>query len=290
MVKAGLYLLFFLAFVRSAFSQNNVNNDSLRLFYGINEIQSENNFKRIDSAFNALKGVSVKIRITGYADFLYDSNYNITLSQKRAEAVKDYIRSKLASQKIEIISCKGLGEKYSKETSSKEGEPYQRRVVIYMEWKGKSEAVTTQNPVKEEKTKEEEDETSNDFGGLAKGQSLALQGLTFEPGRHVMVKGSMPILEKLLKTLQENKNLKIQIQGHVCCTNGSDDGLDYDTHERKLSENRAKAIYDYLVSKGISSKRLSYKGFGHSKPLYPNESTPQEEQANRRVEIFIVEK
>jgi flagellar motor protein MotB len=75
----------------------------------------------------------------------------------------------------------------------------------------------------------------------------------------------------------------------VCCTNKAD-GLDYDTNEKNLSEARAKAIYDYLVAKGISENRLSYKGFGHSRPKELIEDTPQKEQANRRVEIMILEK
>ena len=99
-------------------------------------------------------------------------------------------------------------------------------------------------------------------------------------------------LQKLLKTLKDNPKLKVEIQGHVCCTNNGEDGVDadYDTREPKLSENRAKAIYEYLIDKGIAKSRLTYKGYGRSKPKEPIEDTPEKEQANRRVEILILEK
>ena len=125
---------------------------------------------------------------------------------------------------------------------------------------------------------------------LNKGESVAIEGLSFVPGRHLILESAVPVLQKLLKTMKDNPKLKIEIQGHVCCTDGPEDGLDYDTREKNLSEARAKAIYDYLLAKGISDKRLSYKGFGHSKPKELIEDTPTKEQTNRRVEIMIIEK
>jgi outer membrane protein OmpA-like peptidoglycan-associated protein len=110
------------------------------------------------------------------------------------------------------------------------------------------------------------------------------------PGRHLILQSSVPALQKLLKTLKDNPKLKVEIQGHVCCTNNGEDGVDYDTREPKLSENRAKAIYEYLIDKGITKARLSYKGYGRSKPKEPVEDSPAKEQANRRVEILILEK
>ena len=119
---------------------------------------------------------------------------------------------------------------------------------------------------------------------------LTIEGLSFVPGRHVILSSSAPALQNLLKTLKSNPKLKVEIQGHVCCTDNGEDGVDLDTREKKLSENRAKAIYDYLVDKGITKARLGYKGFGRTKPKEPVENTPEKEQANRRVEILVIEK
>jgi outer membrane protein OmpA-like peptidoglycan-associated protein len=288
MFRVLSFLVLILLF-HPATAQENTRIDSIQLFYNINESQPIGGFQKVDSVFSISKRNSRKIKITGYADFLHDAQYNIKLSQKRADEVKNYILSKIPS--AQIVFCKGAGEKYSIENGNSEGEPYQRRVTVVFERSlGPVVKENIKLPVQEEKIKEETEKEESTIEELSKGQSLTLQGLNFEPGRHFITKNSVPVLQKLLTTMQQNPKLKIQVQGHVCCTTGQDDGLDYDTHERKLSENRAKAIYDYLVSKGISSKRLSYKGFGHSKPLYPAEATPEEEQANRRVEILIIEK
>lgn len=276
-------------------AQSKVFFDTLQLFYKINEVSSAANSKRLDSLLNAIKGKPVKIKITGYADFLHTNNYNITLSQNRANAVRDYLQSKNVNGLMNFISCTGEGEKFSSDNNLKAGEYYQRRVDVFIEGVGaiesnrKTEADTDKKDIKPKEVVKSK-QTKKNIEDLSLGESLAVEGLNFEPGRHFITKNSTPILEKLLKTLEVNKKLKIEIQGHVCCTDGEEDGLDYDTRERKLSENRARAIYEYLISKGISEKRLSYKGFGHSKPKFPLEATPQEEQANRRVEIMIIEK
>ena len=227
------------------------------------------------------------VGIYGYADFLSSDNYNLLLSQKRADAVKKYLISKAPSSKFNFYACEGKGEALSKDNSSPEGEQKFRRVDVYFE------------PVVVLNVAEKFLETPKDSAPappkknieeLNKGESMAVEGLSFVPGRHLILESAVPVLQKLLKTMKDSPKLKIEIQGHVCCTSGPDDGLDYDTRERNLSEARAKAIYEYLVAKGIQEGRLSFKGFGHSKPKELIEDTPAKEQANRRVEILILEK
>jgi outer membrane protein OmpA-like peptidoglycan-associated protein len=66
--------------------------------------------------------------------------------------------------------------------------------------------------------------------------------------------------------------------------------MDTDTHEKKLSLNRARTVYNFLVKNGIDPERLTYKGYGRSHPKISPEMTEADEQANRRVEIKILEK
>ena len=74
--------------------------------------------------------------------------------------------------------------------------------------------------------------------------------------------------------------MKIEIQGHLCCM--PVDRLD-------LSTQRAKAINNFLVANGINEKRLTYKGFGSTQPIFPlPEKDEGQRSANRRVEIMIV--
>ena len=56
--------------------------------------------------------------------------------------------------------------------------------------------------------------------------------------------------------------MKVEIQGHVCCTGSKADGLDTDTGYPNLSENRARAVYNFLIENGIDKSRLRYKGSG----------------------------
>lgn len=271
----------------SLFSQKKT--DTLRLYFNINEVSSPLNYSRLDSAVFSLKGKYADVAIYGYADFLHSNNYNQTLSQQRANHVKKHLLKISSKSQLNIYACEGKGEVLSQENGSSEGEPKQRRVDIYFEPVvtinvADDKLETPQDPLTEKK------ENIKELEELETGESLSLDGLSFEPGRHYVLKASVPVLEKLLQTLKKHNTLKIEIQGHVCCTQNGADGMDLDTREMKLSENRAKAIYDFLIKKGISKNRLSYKGYGRTKPKFPLELTPEEEQANRRAEIMIVEK
>ena len=83
--------------------------------------------------------------------------------------------------------------------------------------------------------------------------------------------------------MQENPKLKIKIEGHVCCL---PDNYTY----YSLSENRARAVLDYLLDNGIDLSRMQYEGFGSSRKAVKPERTPEDQQKNRRVEIRILEK
>jgi flagellar motor protein MotB len=120
------------------------------------------------------------------------------------------------------------------------------------------------------------------------GQLFVLDRIFFHTGRHVVVDESLPEMERLYKVLDENPTLVINIEGHVCCVHPTVDALDLDTGELKLSINRAKFIYDYLVKKGIEQGRLSYEGFGKTKPLRINEFTQEDQDMNKRVEIRVL--
>jgi len=66
--------------------------------------------------------------------------------------------------------------------------------------------------------------------------------------------------------------MKIEIQGHMCCSSGTKNVIDMDTIEKKLLENRVKAVYNYLCENEVDSKRLVYKGYGHCQPKIVNET------------------
>jgi len=122
------------------------------------------------------------------------------------------------------------------------------------------------------------------------GESLVIRGINFDFGYHTILKKDMPSLQAVLSAMQQIPTLKLEIQGHVCCWPIGQEGFDKDTKEYNLSYNRAKAVYDYLVSNGIAADRLTYNGYGMKKPLVWPEKNKKNEYKNRRVEFKIVSK
>lgn len=92
---------------------------------------------------------------------------------------------------------------------------------------------------------------------------------------------AIPILDKAVEWLNEYPTVKGVIEGHT-------DSRGTDEYNQGLSERRAKAVYDYLVDKGINRFRLSWKGFGESRPVATNE-TDEGRQLNRRIELVLDE-
>lgn len=133
------------------------------------------------------------------------------------------------------------------------------------------------------------------------GDAVILKNVYFSPATAYVLPGTKPVLEKLLLIMKDNPNLKIQVEGHACCTFPErdkkyptpseikmDDEMEKEAED--ISEARAEAIYYYLVRNGISENRLRYKGFGTRKPLVVNGKTNINDTVNRRVEIKILSK
>ncbi|MEP7263207.1 MAG: OmpA family protein [Bacteroidota bacterium] len=112
-----------------------------------------------------------------------------------------------------------------------------------------------------------------------KGKAYTLNNILFETNSWVMNHQNEIIVEEFADYLSVNPSLKVAIYGHTDNEGNPADNL-------VLSEKRAKAVYDYLSSKGVSGTRLSYKGFGELKPLFPND-TEIHKSKNRRTEFFI---
>jgi outer membrane protein OmpA-like peptidoglycan-associated protein len=90
-------------------------------------------------------------------------------------------------------------------------------------------------------------------------------------------------LQKIIAFLKANPTLKVEFSGH---TDNSGDKV----FNKTLSNNRAKAIYDYVIEKGsILAANLSYKGYGDTKPKAPNDS-PENKAKNRRTELKVLAK
>jgi len=90
---------------------------------------------------------------------------------------------------------------------------------------------------------------------------------------------SESILDLLIEFLEENPSIYIEIQGHT-------DNIGNDAENMKLSANRAKSVYNYLISKNIAPKRLTYKGYGKTVPVASNDT--EEGRAKNRRTVFVI--
>lgn len=101
----------------------------------------------------------------------------------------------------------------------------------------------------------------------------------FDWDKSSIKKVSHPLLDDVVQALQDNHGFKVQIEGHTSSEGEAE-------HNQELSESRATAVRDYLVSHGVKAERLISKGFGPSQPIDTN-ATPAGREANRRVEFVV---
>ena len=111
------------------------------------------------------------------------------------------------------------------------------------------------------------------------GSTFVLKDILFEFDKSTILQQSYFELRNLISLLETYTQMRIEIRGHT-------DGKGSDSYNQRLSENRAKAVSDYLISKGINEKRLQYKGYGKSLPIDTND-TEEGRANNRRVEFKI---
>jgi outer membrane protein OmpA-like peptidoglycan-associated protein/tetratricopeptide (TPR) repeat protein len=113
------------------------------------------------------------------------------------------------------------------------------------------------------------------------GKKVVLNNILFETGKSILTAGSFAELDRLLIIMQENAQMKIEISGHTDKTGSEPINF-------KLSQDRAKAVVEYLSQKGVVRSRMEFKGFGSLQPVTEN-ATPQGRAKNRRVEFKILE-
>ena len=114
---------------------------------------------------------------------------------------------------------------------------------------------------------------------LKRDSLVILSEFSFEVNRATLRADHYSSLDSIINLLVDNPSLVVKISGHTDNTGNED-------HNRRLSTNRAKVVAEYLVGNGIADDRVSFEGFGSSKPIAPN-NTPAGRGKNRRVEILI---
>ena len=237
----------------------------VKVYFDFNKSSLSSSFiTQMDSLILHSKIDSVYLEST--CDTVGSFNFNYSLSKRRAESVKKYLSSRqLKAEPIKIIAT---GEKFAIESN----QDLNRFVSVTVFFNQKN---MTDNFIPE------------NISDLKAGTYLRIPNVNFYPGKHKLLPGSYKTLEKLVLILQKNKNVEIELDGHICCLPEQEiDGYDDDTRTNDLSLNRAKEVYDFLVLKGIEKNRLSFKGYGASKKIV-KENSEEARSINRRVEIKI---
>jgi outer membrane protein OmpA-like peptidoglycan-associated protein len=114
------------------------------------------------------------------------------------------------------------------------------------------------------------------------GAKVVLENIYFETGKATLIPDSYPQLNQIISFLENNETIRLELSGHT-------DNVGSMKLNTKLSEDRAKAVVDYMVSNGIAATRLESKGYAYTQPIAPND-TPDGREKNRRVEFKILSK
>jgi OOP family OmpA-OmpF porin len=109
------------------------------------------------------------------------------------------------------------------------------------------------------------------------GQPLILSGVNFETGKAILLPESMGILDQVAQSLVDNPGVNVEVGGHTDNTGSTATNV-------RLSQTRANAVRDYLISKGVDGGRITATGYGPEKPVADN-ATAAGRAANRRVEL-----
>ena len=216
------------------------------------------------------------VAINGYTDEVGSTGYNDTLAFKRVQYIFNNIKEKVAIR--EDYKSISVGENFKQSVIQSEN----RRATIYFILE---KDISRENEILGivEEVIIPDDAPLHEKISLAKvGTKIILKNINFYQNTFAITPESNGALYDLLFVLQNNPNLKIQIQGHICCI---------DLDRRNLSLDRAKQVRRFLVFKGIPQHRITVTGFGTTKPIYEiPEANEEQAAANRRVEIEILSK
>lgn len=119
------------------------------------------------------------------------------------------------------------------------------------------------------------------------GQNVVFENILFFGNTARILPESKPVLQAIMTTMKRYQVMKIEIQGHVNCPTTWSDCEKRTEFNLQLSISRAKAVFDFLIESGINANRMTYKGFGANKMIYPNARSEDKMEKNRRVEIVV---
>jgi outer membrane protein OmpA-like peptidoglycan-associated protein len=228
------------------------------------------------------------IEVGGYTDNSGSYSKNVTISQQRARFVYDHLIE--SGYSTDRISYKGYGPAkpiYSNRyKSTREGN---RRIeikilnkTVHTGNKLVDESVYDQNVKNEEELRQSFLSYFFNHQEENLGSVFIVDSLEFASGSFELPQGGkgIELLDQLILYVQKKKGLTIRVNGYT-------DSSGIEEKNVTISENRAKAVYDYLIAHGLTTEQLSYHGHGSENPIAPNRYKWGRD-INRRIEIEFV--
>jgi outer membrane protein OmpA-like peptidoglycan-associated protein len=121
---------------------------------------------------------------------------------------------------------------------------------------------------------------------IREGANLRLENINFQPGSPNFLPSTYPHLKAAYDLMRRYPDLEVEVEGHV---NGVGiPNCDSDTFSIQLSWQRAEAVRNFLIAKGVDPDRMRVKGYGCSQMLFPNGRTEEQLIQNRRVELRVL--
>ena len=191
-----------------------------------------------------------------------------------------------AISNVNLLSCGlnlrlGIGFGKKKEKSKPEPEPVvQEKIVERIVERVVRDTVVKEVHIRDTVVQEVVKEIVREVPQEIKQSMIKLSNTLFAFDKWNLTEEAAIELNKVAAWISENPEISIEIEGHT-------DNKGSAEYNRKLSEERAKSVYDYFVSKGIEPSRLSYRGYGLTRPIADN-ATEEGRQQNRRVELKII--
>ncbi|WP_284653642.1 OmpA family protein [Flavobacterium terrisoli] len=255
-MKAKIVILLFLV------SLNCLGQKQFEVFFDFNkDFPNQSSILLLNEWIAKNKEIEIT-KLLGFCDSIDTKDYNKHLAERRIESVRELLeRSGLKfSRNLDKVA-------YGKDFKQSKIQAENRRVTIFY-----SEIAA--KPI--------ESEFSKKIKNTKVGETVILPNIYFFNNSARIVPKSEASLYELLCAMQDNPNLKIEIQGHICCQMVND--------FNNISTARARAVYNYLLRNKIDRKRMKFKGYGVSRPIHKiPEQNQTEEDENRRVEILILE-
>ena len=226
-------------------------------------------------------GTSKIVAIHGFTDEVGSVGYNDTLAQKRVDFIYEQIKDKVTIR--EDFKTISYGKNFMQSINQAENRRATIFYILEKDLQRENEILGIQPDENVEGLEITDDLPLHEKVARAKvGTKIILKNINFFQNTFATVPESQGAMYDLLFVMQNNPNLKIQLQGHICCV---------DKDRRNLSLERAKQIRRFLVYNGIPIGRVTVTGFGVTQPIYPiPEENEEQAAANRRVEMEILSK